>query len=77
MQQSLRLELLPLELAPQQPGSGGKHQRPVAAWPAPQLHRPLLFLEHSEFTGLGYAETLAACRAATADSLPLRLYRLR
>jgi len=49
----------------------------VAAWPAPQLHQPLLFLEHSEFTGLGYDATLAASRAAAADSLPLRLYRLQ
>lgn len=54
-----------------------RRQRPAAAWPAPQLQRPLLFLEHSEFTGLGFAETLAACRAATADTLPLRVYRLR
>ena len=54
-----------------------RRQRPVAAWPAPQLHQPLLFLEHSEFTGLGFAETLAASRAAAADTLPLRLYRLR
>ncbi|MBH8568821.1 hypothetical protein KB206_08005 [Microvirga sp. STS02] len=52
-------------------------QRPVAAWPEPALHRPLLFLEHSEYTGLSYAETLAACQAAQADSLPLRLYRLQ
>ena len=52
-------------------------QRPVAAWPEPALHRPLLFLEHSEFTGRGYAETLAACQAARTDSLPLRLYQLR
>ena len=54
-----------------------RRQIPVAAWPAPQLQRPLLFLEHSEFTGLGYDETLAASRAAAADSLPLRLYRLQ
>ena len=54
-----------------------RRQRPVAAWPAPQLHQPLLFLEHSEFTGLGYEATLAASRAAATDSLPLRLYRLR
>jgi hypothetical protein len=54
-----------------------RRQRPVAAWPAPQLQRPLLFLEHSEFTGLGYNETLAACREAAADTFPLRLYRLR
>ena len=54
-----------------------RRQVPVAAWPAPQLHQPLLFLEHSEFTGLGFDETLAASQAAAADSLPLRLYRLR
>lgn len=54
-----------------------RRQVPVAAWPAPALHQPLLFLEHSEFTGLNFAETLAASRAAAADSLPLRLYRLR
>ena len=54
-----------------------RRQPPVAAWPAPQLQRPLLFLEHSEFTGLGYDQTLAACRVAAADTLPLRLYRLQ
>ena len=54
-----------------------RRQPPVAAWPAPALHQPLLFLEHSEFTGQSFSETLAACRAAAADSLPLRLYRLR
>ena len=54
-----------------------RRQLPVAAWPAPALHQPLLFLEHSEFTGRSFRETLAASRAAAADSLPLRLYRLR
>ncbi|GAC1369764.1 MAG: hypothetical protein NVSMB30_07860 [Hymenobacter sp.] len=54
-----------------------RRQAPVAAWPAPQLSQPLLFLEHSEFTGLGFDETLAAGRAAAADTLPLRLYRLQ
>lgn len=49
----------------------------VAAWSAPQLHSALLFLEHSEFTGLSYDETLAARQAAATDTLPLRLYRLR
>ena len=49
---------------------------PVVAWPAPQLQQPLLFLEHSEFTGRSYDETLAASRVAATDSLPLRLYRL-
>ncbi|MBU6120942.1 hypothetical protein [Hymenobacter siberiensis] len=52
-------------------------QRPVAGWSEPALQQPLLFLEHSEYTGLGYAETLAAWQAARADSLPLRLYRLK
>jgi hypothetical protein len=54
-----------------------RRQKPMTAWPAPQLQQPLLFLEHSEYTGLGYAKTLAAGRTAAADSLPLRLYRLR
>ena len=54
-----------------------RQQLPAAAWPAPALHQSLLFLEHSEFTGRSFAETLAASRAAAADSLPLRLYRLR
>ncbi|GAA4050187.1 hypothetical protein GCM10022409_41200 [Hymenobacter glaciei] len=54
-----------------------RRQQPVAAWPAPPLQQPLLFLEHSEFTGLSFGETLAASRAAAADTLPLRLYRLR
>ena len=54
-----------------------RRQVPVVAWPAPQLHQPLLFLEHSEYTGRSYDATLAASRAAAADSLPLRLYRLR
>ena len=54
-----------------------RRQVPVAAWLAPALHQPLLFLEHSEFTGRSFVETLAASRAAAADSLSLRLYRLR
>ena len=54
-----------------------RRQAPVAAWPAPQLQRPLLFLEHSEYTGQGFAQTLASRDEAAADSLPLRLYRLR
>ncbi|MDB5233992.1 MAG: hypothetical protein JWR44_985 [Hymenobacter sp.] len=54
-----------------------RRQMPVAAWAAPQLHSSLLFLEHSEYVGLGYAETLAAARAAATDTLPLRLYRLK
>lgn len=52
-------------------------QPPVLALPEPLLTSPLLFLEHSEYTGLGYQETLALQRAASQDSLQLRLYRLR
>ncbi len=54
-----------------------RRQVPVAGWAAPQLHQPLLFLEHSEFTGRGFAETLAAGQVAAGDSLPLRIYRLQ
>jgi hypothetical protein len=54
-----------------------RRQTPVATWPAPQFQRPLLFLEHSEYTGKNFAETLAAYRASVADTLPLRLYRLQ
>lgn len=53
-----------------------RRQQPLAAWPEPQLTAPLLFLEHSEYTGLGYRETQALQRAARQDSLQLRLYRL-
>ena len=54
-----------------------RRQPSVVAWPAPQLRQPLLFLEHSEFTGRSYDETLAASQTAATDSLPLRLYRLQ
>ncbi|RSK47700.1 hypothetical protein [Hymenobacter rigui] len=50
-----------------------QQQKPVAAWPEPMLTCPLLFLEHSEFTGLGYAETLQLQQAAALDSFQLRL----
>lgn len=53
-----------------------RRQRPVAAWPEPQLTAPLLFLEHAEYTGLSYDQTMAAQRLAARDSLQLRLYRL-
>ncbi|OUJ75555.1 hypothetical protein BXP70_05980 [Hymenobacter crusticola] len=45
----------------------------VASWSEPMLTAPLLFLEHSEYTSLGYEETLALQRAASRDSLQLRL----
>jgi hypothetical protein len=48
----------------------------VAAWPEPLLASPLLYLEHSEFTGLGYEATWQRQRAAARDSVQLRLLRL-
>ncbi|TGE22992.1 hypothetical protein [Hymenobacter metallicola] len=53
-----------------------RQQRAVAAWPEPLLTCPLLFLEHSEYTGLNYQQTLALHRLAQQDSAQLRLYRL-
>lgn len=53
-----------------------RRQPPLATWPEPLLTAPLLFLEHSEYTGLGYEETLQLQRAAQ-DSAQLRLYRLQ
>ncbi|WP_022822531.1 hypothetical protein [Hymenobacter norwichensis] len=52
-------------------------QPSLFALPEPLLTSPLLFLEHSEYTGLGYQETLKLQQAARQDSLQLRLYRLR
>jgi hypothetical protein len=49
----------------------------VAAWPEPQLTAPLLFLEHSEYTGLSYHETLARQQAAARDTFQLRAIELR
>lgn len=54
-----------------------RQQRPLVALPEPLLVSPLLFLEHSEYTGLSYQETLALQQAARQDSVQLRLYRLR
>ncbi|WP_226269802.1 hypothetical protein [Hymenobacter pini] len=53
-----------------------QQRQPVAAWPEPMLTCPLLFLEHSEFTGLGYTETLQLQQAAARDTLQLRLFPL-
>ena len=56
----------------------GLRQDPaVAAWPEPQLTAPLLFLEHSEYTGLTYHETLAQQQAAARDSFQLRVLELK
>ena len=49
---------------------------PLVAWPEARLTEPLLFLEHSEFTGLGFRHTLEIQQLATQDSLQLRIYRL-
>ncbi|MDF7813509.1 hypothetical protein [Hymenobacter sp. YC55] len=54
-----------------------RHQPPLVALSEPLLTSPLLFLEHSEYTGLGYVQTLALQRAACQDSVQLRLYRLQ
>ncbi|WP_187310134.1 hypothetical protein [Hymenobacter sp. BT188] len=53
-----------------------RRQPVVAAWPELQLISPLLFLEHSEYTGLTYHQTLARQQAAARDSFQLRLIRL-
>lgn len=53
-----------------------RQQAPLAAWREPALTSPLLFLEHSEYTGRSYTETLNRQRAAAADPYQLRLYRL-
>ncbi|GAA3949403.1 hypothetical protein [Hymenobacter algoricola] len=61
----------------QVPNFGALATRPaLAAWPEPLLTSPLLFLEHSEFTGLSYRETLARQQAARCDSVQLRLLAL-
>ena len=59
------------------PGFDTLRQRtPLAAWPSRPLLAPLLYLEHAEYTGLGYAETLRRAAAAASDTAQLRLYRL-
>ncbi|TLM92448.1 hypothetical protein [Hymenobacter jeollabukensis] len=56
------------------PGFDSLRQLPaVAAWPEPALTSPLLYLEHSEYTGLGYQATLRRQRQAAQDTLQLRL----
>ncbi|GAA4375352.1 hypothetical protein [Hymenobacter koreensis] len=48
----------------------------VATWPEKPLISPLLYLEHSEFTGLGYQATLERQQQAAQDSVQLRLIEL-
>ena len=54
-----------------------RRQLPLAAWPARPLLAPLLYLEHAEYTGLGYAQTLRRAAAAATDTAQLRLYYWR
>ncbi|PJJ47944.1 hypothetical protein [Hymenobacter chitinivorans] len=55
-----------------------RRQQPVAEWPEPMLGAPLLFLEHSEYTGLSMKETIKLQhRVKRSGGAHLRLYRLR
>ncbi|OWP63835.1 hypothetical protein CDA63_06370 [Hymenobacter amundsenii] len=54
-----------------------RRRPPLAAWPEPALTSPLLFLEHSEFTGLSYQQTLQRWQQARQDSMQLRVYEVR
>ncbi|MCC2547021.1 hypothetical protein LJY25_11235 [Hymenobacter sp. BT175] len=53
-----------------------RREPPLKVWPEPMLTSPLLYLEHSEFTGLSYRATLSRQRAASRDPFQLQLYRL-
>lgn len=53
-----------------------QHVPAVAVWPEPMLTAPLLFLEHSEYTGLSYEATLALQKQARRCSTQLRLIRI-
>ncbi|WP_019947021.1 hypothetical protein [Hymenobacter aerophilus] len=53
-----------------------RHRPPLAAWPEPALTSPLLFLEHSEYTGLSYQQTLHRQQQARQDSAQLRVYEV-
>jgi len=48
----------------------------LAAWHEPTLLAPILFLDHTEFTGLSYLQTLALQKKAAQDSVQLRLLRI-
>ena len=54
-----------------------RRRPPLAAWPEPALTSPLLFLEHSEFTGLSYEQTLHRQQQARQDTAQLRVYGIR
>ena len=48
----------------------------VVEFTEPLLLSPLLFLEHSEFTGLGYEETMHRRQAALKKGASVRIVRL-
>ncbi|MBT9391635.1 hypothetical protein KLP40_00555 [Hymenobacter sp. NST-14] len=59
------------------PAFDSLHRLPLrAAWPEPLLTSPLLFLEHSEYTGLSYEQTLRLQQQARRDTFQLRLLPL-
>ncbi|UOQ52837.1 hypothetical protein [Hymenobacter cellulosivorans] len=54
-----------------------RRQQPVAEWQEPPLASPLLFLEHSEYTGLSMKETIKRQdQVSRSGGAHLRLYRL-
>ncbi|NVO86821.1 hypothetical protein [Hymenobacter terrestris] len=53
-----------------------RQRPPLAAWPEPSLTSPLLFLEHSEYTGLSYQQTLHLQQQARQDTVQLRVYEI-
>lgn len=55
-----------------------RRQQPVAEWHEPMLTAPLLFLEHTEYTGLRAGETIKMQRLTKMlKTKQLRLYRLQ
>ena len=54
-----------------------RHQRPLATWREPLLTSPLLFLEHSEFSGIDYPETMRRQRAAARDTAQVAVFELK
>ncbi|QNE40364.1 hypothetical protein F1C16_12755 [Hymenobacter sp. NBH84] len=53
-----------------------RRQRPLATWREPLLTAPLLFLEHSEFSGIDYPETMRRQQAAAQDTVQLAVFEL-
>ena len=53
-----------------------RKQQPIWQAPEPTLEAPLIYLDHSEFTGLSFGETLLLREKVKKDSIHLRLIRL-